>query len=226
LNNTKVIIFLIIAVLAVIIVIQQTSPQVTRAAGAGTIFERILNRMRLEEIASEDLFDLESARNFKEFRRGLIDETLKDLSNEAKFNNPNPNRLEAIRLKLNALIKEKGEINLAINKLNPEITKKKIIIKRLGEQIEDLGRRGRRLLGGPIRKLKSIKNPLIICVVGITYLCFDVDPAYAGFSTIVDPISEPPPTPPEKVKEAEEAIIPFIKFRSFPPTTPLPSTIP
>jgi len=221
LSNTKVIIFLIIAVLAVIIVIQQTSPQVTRAGDLGDIFNAIYELLGDEKTVQQELDTLLMDQLTEKTRRVAINKKLTDLNKELnRVAEADKNPIKNLIQELN---KEKDDIGDAIRELNGKIKGKQSLLKGIKSKINKLQKN---LRGGAIRGPFG-RGPFLICVAGtITFFCFDVDPAYAGFSTFVTPISTPPATPPERLKKVEEAIIPFIKFRSFPPTTPLPSTIP
>jgi len=101
-------------------------------------------------------------------------------------------------------------------KLDQQIARKSALINKLSVAAETSRPR---TLFSKLRPKGRGPN-LFICLFGTAALfCFGVDPAYAGFSTFVTPISTPPLTPPERLKKVEEAIIPFIK--SIKPLTPL-----
>jgi len=201
------IVFLIIAVLAVV-VIQQTSPQVTRAIDFDPITRQILNFTKLLEETEEDLIDLQTTRFFSERRRAGIDKALQGLADEARLLTK-ADDIQVIRLKTIELFVEKRKVNSALGTIYQEIVSTKTIINALENRIEKLGRRTARYLGsGAFGKLKTLKNPFLICVVGITYFCFGVDPVLAAIDE-----ASPDPQIPDPADFAEEELKAFEKAR-------------
>jgi len=229
-KNTLILIAVLVIIIPLIIVFAQKQV-ISQAADSG---DRLINQLeekitRLNKQQRLNQLDIASASKLRRILSDAADELAKESKQLEKD-------ITAVDQQLEKKPRNRTLINTR-NALSRNLTRNDEIRKLAGRvaktQIKEVGRLSeainltRRQISKTQSLIRTLKGPIfLICVTGLTFFCFDVDPAYAGFSTFVDPISTPPATPPERLKKVEEAIIPFIKFRSSPPTTPLPSTIP